>query len=123
MTDTFRSSQIEPYEISQNLEVAISSASWLTDTDLGAIALARRLAQSLDTAFNVGELKDVPALAARFTQILAQLHLTTETRIQGKQEEETNGLGYIKDYLRVLDATPNKSKTKSTERGASSKRA
>ena len=123
MTDTFRSSQIEPYEISQNLEVAISSASWLTDTDLGAIALARRLAQSLDTAFNVGELKDVPALAARFTQILAQLHLTTETRIQGNKEEETNGLGYIKDYLRVLDAAPNKSKTKPTERGASSKRA
>jgi len=123
MTDTFRSSQIEPYEISQNLEVAISSASWLTQSDAGAVALTRRLAYALDVAFNTGDLIQVPALAARFTQIMAQLHLTTETRIQGKQEEETNGLGYIKDYLRVLDATPNKSKTKPTERGASSKRA
>jgi len=110
--DTFGSSQIEPYEISQNLEVAIAAAEWLAQTDAGAIALTRRLAYALDTSFNMGELKEVPALAARFTQILAQLHLTVETRLQGNKEEETNGLGYVADYLRVLEATPTKSKPK-----------
>jgi hypothetical protein len=110
--DTFGSAQIEPYEISQNLEVAIQAAEWLTMTDGAAIALTRRLAYALDTAFNTGELKEVPALAARFTQILAQLHLTVETRLQGNKEEEANGLGYVKDYLRVIEATPTKSKPK-----------
>jgi hypothetical protein len=112
MTDTNRSSQIEPYEISQNLELAIEAADWLSMTDAGAIALTRRLAYALDTSFNTGELKEVPALAARFTQILAQLHLTVETRLQGNKEEENNGLGYVTDYLRVLEATPTKSKPK-----------
>jgi hypothetical protein len=110
--DTFGSSRIEPYEISQNLEVSIVAADWLTQTDAGAIALTRRLAYALDTSFNQGELKEVPALAARFTQILAQLHLTVETRLQGNKEEETNGLGYVADYLRVIEATPTKSKPK-----------
>jgi hypothetical protein len=116
MTETNRSSQIEPYEISQNLEVAIQAAEWLTMTDAGAIALTRRLAYALDTSFNTGELKEVPALAARFTQILAQLHLTVETRTQGNKEEEANGLGYVADYLRVIEATPTKSKPKPTQR-------
>ena len=120
MTDQSGSSQIQPYEISQNLEVAIETAEWLTQTDAGAIALARRLAYALDTSFNTGELKDVPALAARFTQILAQLHLTVETRTQGNKEEENNGIGYVTDYLRVIEATPTKSKPKPTKRGASS---
>jgi hypothetical protein len=71
------------------------------------------LAYALDTSFNTGELKEVPALAARFTQILAQLHLTVETRTQGNKEEEANGLGYVNDYLRVIEATPTKSKPKS----------
>ena len=121
MTDTAGTSRIQPYEIGQNLEVAISSADWLTMTDAGAVALARRLAYALDTSFNTGELKEVPALAARFTQILAQLHLTVETRLQGNKEEEANGLGYVTDYLRVLQATPAKPKTGTTQRGASSK--
>jgi hypothetical protein len=112
LTNLKGTSQIEPYEISQNLEVAITVAEWLTQTDAGAIALARRLAYALDTSFNTGELKEVPALAARFTQILAQLHLTVETRTQGNKEEEANGLGYVNDYLRVIEATPTKSKPK-----------
>jgi len=112
MTDQTGTSQIEPYEISQNLEAAISAAEWLTQTDAGAIALTRRLAYALDVSFNQGELKEVPALAARFTQILAQLHLTVETRTQGNKEEEANGLGYVADYLRVIEAAPTKSKAK-----------
>lgn len=110
--DTFGSTRIEPYEISQNLEAAITAAEWLTQTDAGAIALTRRLAYALDTSFNQGELKEVPALAARFTQILAQLHLTVETRTQGNKEEEANGLGHVANYLRVLDAAPAKPKAK-----------
>lgn len=121
MTNEAGSSRIEPYEIGQNLEVSITTAEWITQTDAGAVALARRLAYALDTSFNSGELKEVPALAARFTQILAQLHLTVETRIQGNKEEETNGLGHVTDYLRVLQATPTKSETGNAKRGASSK--
>jgi hypothetical protein len=120
MTDTFQTSRIEPYEISLNLEVAISAAEWLTMTDAGAIALARRLAYALDTSFNTGELKEAPALAARFSQILGQLHLTTETRIQGNKEEENNGFGHVADYLRVLEAAPTKPPTPTTKRRASS---
>ena len=121
MTNSSGSSQIEPYEISQNLEAAFAGAEWLTQSDAGAVALARRLAYALDTSFNTGELKEVSPLAARFTQILAQLHLTVETRIQGNKEEEANGLGYVSDYLRVLEATPAKPKAGAAKRGASSK--
>jgi hypothetical protein len=110
--DKHHLSGIDPNEISACLEQSISAAEWLAQTDAGAIALARRLAYALDTSFNMGELKEVPALAARFTQILAQLHLTVETRLQGNKEEENNGLGYVADYLRVLEATPTKSKPK-----------
>jgi len=110
--DAAHLSGIDPNEISACLEQSISAAEWLAQTDAGAIALARRLAYALDTSFNMGELKEVPALAARFTQILAQLHLTVETRLQGNKEEENNGLGYVTDYLRVLEATPTKSKPK-----------
>ena len=119
--DTFGSSQIQPYEISLNLEAAIAAAEWLTQTDAGAIALTRRLAYALDTSFNTGELKEVPALAARLTQILAQLHLTVETRTQGNKEEEANGLGHVTDYLRVLEATPAKPKAGTAKRRPSSK--
>lgn len=121
MTNAPGYSRIEPYEIGENLEVSITSADWITITDAGAVALARRLAYALDTSFNSGELKEVPALAARFTQILAQLHLTVETRIQGNKEEEANGLGHVADYLRVLQATPTKSEAGTTKRRASSK--
>ena len=118
--NTFGSSQIQPYEISLNLEAAIAAAEWLTQTDAGAIALTRRLAYALDTSFNTGELKEVPALAARLTQILAQLHLTVETRTQGNKEEEANGLGHVTDYLRVLEATPTKPKAGTAKRRPSS---
>lgn len=105
-------SGIDPNEISACLEQSIGAAEWLTQTDAAAIALTRRLAYALDTSFNTGELKEVPALAARLTQILGQLHLTVETRTQGNKEEEANGIGYVADYLRVLEATPTKSKPK-----------
>jgi hypothetical protein len=121
VTNLNGSSQIEPYEISSNLEAAFTGAEWLTQSDAGAVALARRLAYALDTSFNTGELKEVPALAARFTQILAQLHLTVETRTQGNKEEVENGLGYVTDYLRVFQAPTSKPQLTAAKRGANSK--
>ena len=121
MTNQNGTSQIDPYLIGVMLETALTSAEWILNTDAAGVALARRLAYALDTSFNTGELKEVPALAARFTQILAQLHLTVETRTQGNKEEEANGLGYVTDYLRVLQAPTSKPKPEFTKRGASSK--
>ena len=120
MTDSNGTSQIEPYEISNNLELSFRAAQWITPSDGAAIALARRLAYALDTAFNVGDLKEVSSLAARFSQILGQLHLTVETRIQGKQEEEDSGLGYVENYLRVVNAETVKPAAKSAKRGTGS---
>ena len=69
MTNSSGSSQIEPYEISQNLEAAFAGAEWLTQSDAGAVALARRLAYALDTSFNTGELKEVSKVQERNTDI------------------------------------------------------
>lgn len=97
-----------------NLETAIQKANWINDTDAAGVALAYRLATALDIAFDSGELKEVPALAQRLTGVLQQLHLTVETRTQGKQEEEDNGEEHRGNYLRLLQATPTKSKSKSS---------
>ena len=117
MTDSKSSSQIEPDEIGRCLESALTSAQWITSSDGAAIALARRLAYALDTAFNMGDLKEVSSLSARFSQILGQLHLTVETRVQGKQEEEDNGVGYVADYLRVVNAPVTQPANKPSKRG------
>ena len=69
MTNLTGTSQIEPYEISQNLEAAFAGAEWLTQSDAGAVALARRLAYALDTSFNTGELKEVSKVQERNTDI------------------------------------------------------
>jgi len=103
-----------PVSIAGNLEQALTSANWLANSDNAALALARRIALALDTCFDTGELKDVPALAQRFTAILQQLHLTVETRTQGKQEEENDGSEHREAYIRLLKATPTKSKSKSS---------
>ena len=121
MTDLKGSSEIDPYLIGVMLETALTTADWILNTDAAGVALARRLAHALDISFNTGELKEVPALAARFTQILAQLHLTVETRTQGNKEEVENGLGYVTDYLRVFQAPTSKPKLELTKRGANSK--
>ncbi len=110
-----------PASIAISLERSLQSASWLSLADDAAIALAERLAIALDVAFNTGELKEVPQLAQRFTAILQQLHLTVETRTQGKQEEENDGSEHRENYLRLLSTAPNESAAGITKRGASSK--
>ncbi len=109
-----------PASILDSLNTALSQSNWVGDSDSAAVALAIRLASALDVSFDTGELREVPALAQRFTAILQQLHLTVETRTQGKQEEENDGSEHLGNYLRLLKATPNESKPKPAKRGASS---
>lgn len=108
-----------PDSIRGNLESSILAADWLQISDRGALALARRLATALDVAFDMGELKDVPGLAGRLIGVLQQLHLTTETRTQGKQKDENDGTGYVGDYLRLLKTEDSKSKSGSAKRRVS----
>ena len=103
-----------PASITGNLNGSLSRANWITETDAAAVALAKRLAMALDVCFDTGELKEVPALAQRLIGVLQQLHLTVETRTQGNKEEEDNGEQHRGNYLRLLEATPGKSKSKAT---------
>ncbi len=109
-----------PASIAGNLDSALSKANWIGESDGAAVALAIRLATSLDVSFDTGELKEVPALAQRLTAILQQLHLTVETRTQGKQEEETNGEEHRGNYLRLLEAASGKPKVKAAKSGSGS---
>lgn len=111
---------LNPANIATSLEKSLQSSLWISSADLAAVSLARRLATALDVAFDTGELKEVAALAQRFTAILQQLHLTVETRTQGKQEEENDGSEHRGNYLRLLAAASNESKPKSAQRGAGS---
>ena len=108
-----------------SLNSAIGVANWIAPTDVAALTLARRLAMALDTAFDMGELKEATPLAAKYLQVLQQLHLTVETRTQGKQGEENDGTNHVGNYLRLLEATNTKSKPKpanSRASGGSSRR-
>jgi len=106
-----------PATITGNLEQALSKASWIGESDTAAVALANRLATALDTCFDSGDFKEINGLAQRFTAILQQLHLTVETRTQGNKEEENDGSEHRENYLRLLKATPAKSKPKVAKRG------
>jgi hypothetical protein len=109
-----------PASIVDSLNRSLIKSHWIGESDSAAVALAIRLATALDVSFDTGELKEVPALAQRLTAILQQLHLTTETRTQGKQEEENDGSEHLGNYLRLLKAAPDVAKPKPAKRGASS---
>ncbi len=111
---------IAPNSILDSLNSALSKAHWIGESDAATVTLALRLARALDVSFDTGELKEVSALAQRLTAVLQQLHLTVETRTQGKQEEEDNGETHRGNYLRLLQATSNEPKPKATKRGAGS---
>ena len=102
-----------------SLNSAISVANWIAPTDVAAITLARRIAMALDTAFDMGELKEATPLAAKYLQVLQQLHLTVETRTQGKQGEQNDGTNHVGDYLRLINTKDTKQKPKIAQRGAS----
>ena len=77
----------KPMGIYLSLNSALSVANWLAPTDVAAMTLARRIALALDTAFDMGDLKEATPLAAKYLSVLQQLHLTVETRSAGKQGE------------------------------------
>jgi len=109
----------KPMGIYLSLNSALSVANWLAPTDVAAMTLARRIALALDTAFDMGDLKEATPLAAKYLSVLQQLHLTVETRSAGKQGEENDGTNHVGSYLRLLEAKDRKPKPKPAQRGAS----
>lgn len=103
-----------------SLNLALSEANWITPSDVAAMTLAKRLAIALDTAFDMGDLKEATPLAAKYLQTLQQLHLTVETRTAGKQGDENDGTNHVGNYLRLLQTKDSKPKSKPAQRGASS---
>jgi hypothetical protein len=110
----------KPMGIYLSLNSAISVANWLAPTDVAALTLARRIALALDTAFDMGDLKEATPLAAKYLQTLQQLHLTVETRTAGKQGEENDGTNHVGDYLRLIQTKDRKPKSETAKRRASS---
>ena len=102
----------KPMGIYLSLNSALSVANWLAPTDVAAMTLARRIALALDTAFDMGDLKEATPLAAKYLNVLQQLHLTVETRTLGKQGEENDGTNHVGSYLRLLEAKDRKPKPK-----------
>jgi hypothetical protein len=102
----------KPMGLYLSLNSALSMANWLAPTDVAAMTLARRLALALDTAFDMGDLKEATPLAAKYLSTLQQLHLTVETRILGKQGEENDGTNHVGSYLRLLETKDRKPKPK-----------
>ena len=109
----------KPMGIYLSLNSALSMANWLAPTDVAAMTLARRIALALDTAFDMGDLKEATPLAAKYLNVLQQLHLTVETRTAGKQGEENDGTNHVGSYLRLLEAKDRKPKPKPAQRRAS----
>jgi len=111
----------KPMTIYLCLESALSASNWITPTDAAAVHLARRMAQALDTAFDIGaDLKDITALGGKFLTVLQQLHLTVETRTASKQEEQ-DGSAYVGDFLRLVKTKNTKPATKTAQRRPVSK--
>jgi hypothetical protein len=109
----------KPMGIYLSLNSALSVANWLAPTDVAAMTLARRIATALDTAFDMGDLKEATPLAAKYLSVLQQLHLTVETRTLGKQGEENDGTNHVGNYLRLLETKDRKSKPEPAKRRAS----
>jgi hypothetical protein len=112
--------QNKPMGILDSLNSALTVANWIAPTDVAAITLARRIAQALDTAFDMGDLKEATPLAAKYLQVLQQLHMTVETRTAGKQGEENDGTNHVGNYLRLLETKDRKQKSEPAKRRASS---
>ncbi len=109
----------KPMGLYLSLNLALSVANWIAPTDVAAITLARRLAIALDTAFDMGDLKEATPLAAKYLSVLQQLHLTIETRTTGKQGEENDGTNHVGNYLRLLETKDRKPKPKPAQRRSS----
>jgi hypothetical protein len=109
----------KPMGLYLSLNSALSVANWIAPTDVATMTLARRLAMALDTAFDMGDLKEATSLAGKYLAVLQQLHLTVETRTTGKQGEENDGTNHVGNYLRLLETKDRKPKPKPAQRRAS----
>jgi hypothetical protein len=109
----------KPMGLYLSLNSALSVANWIAPTDVATMTLARRLAMALDTAFDMGDLKEATPLATKYLAVLQQLHLTVETRTAGKQGEENDGTNHVGNYLRLIEAKDRKPKPKPAQRRAS----
>ena len=113
--------EVKPITIYLGLESALSASNWITPTDAAAVHLARRMAQALDTAFDMGaDIKDITALSGKFLSVLQQLHLTVETRTASKQEDN-DGSAYVGDFLRLVKTKNPKPPAKTAQRRPVSK--
>lgn len=117
--DKLETPETKPMGLYLSLNSALLVANWITATDVAAITLARRLAMTLDVAFDTGETKDIAALAAKYLIVLQQLHLTVETRVLGKQSEENDGSNHVGNYLRLIETKNPKQTAKPAKRRAS----
>jgi len=90
----------------KNLNIALANnGEHLTPVDVAGMALLARLAQAIDTAFDAGDLNDIPALVQRFTTLLDAYKLTPKSRnvvTTTTQEVVDNGENFAKDYLRLI---------------------
>ena len=90
----------------KNLNIALANnGEHLTPVDVAGMALLARLAKAIDTAFDAGDLKDIPALTQRFTTLLDAYKLTPKSRnvvTTTTQEVAQNGENFAKDYLRLI---------------------
>jgi hypothetical protein len=109
----------KPMGLYLSLNSALSVANWLAPTDVAAMTLARRIALALDTAYDMGDIKEATPLTAKYLNVLQELHLTVETRTLGKQGEENDGTNHVGSYLRLLEAKDRKPKPEPTKRRAS----
>ena len=90
----------------KNLNIALANnGEHLTPVDVAGMALLARLAKAIDTAFDAGDLSDIPALVQRFTTLLDAYKLTPKSRnvvTTTTQEVVDNGENFAKDYLRLI---------------------
>ena len=98
-----KKSESLPASVGGSLDSALVNAGWISPSDEAAVTMARRLALMIDVAFDSGDVQAVNQLAPRLTALLVQLHLTVETRIAGKQEQESDGSEHRDNYLRLLN--------------------
>lgn len=86
----------------EQIEGSVKAASWLTEADAGAVAIAYKLADELDRATEVGELVH---LSKALQGMLTALGMTVAGRVgKAEPEEEVNPLDALRKRATTLDS-------------------
>ena len=86
--------------VKPEIEASVKAATWLTEADAGAVAVALRLADELDNSTDVGQMVH---LSKAIQGILTALGMTVAGRVgKAEPEEEVNPL----DSLRKRASAP-----------------